>query len=258
MKLMIDQTLKALCALAVATLLVACGASKTVDPLVPTRVIGLGDAHNDTGANQYTVRGTGEVSTVVGQVAALFGGGATVTSYASSTYAPGDLHAQVAGLGALQASDLIVITAGAAEYASAGSVTARADLFLNELIDALDILKAKGAKHILIMSLVDTAINPDQNVVTFNSRISGNLGSYTDVARFTEIGRPAAASIPFPNWATNTNTPYCPAPNPPQGCGVIGGQDASLYFLADSVNPTPVANRWIAQYLYNNTAQGWR
>ena len=251
---MVNQTLKVLCVAALVALLSACGSGKTVDPLVPTRVIGLGDAHNDTGAGQYTVRGTGEVSTVVGQVAALFGGGAAVTSYASSTYAPGDLQTQVAGLGSLQASDLIVITAGAAEYASGAN---GATTFLNELINALDTLKTKGAKHILIMSLVDTAINPDAGVVAFNNTISGGLNSYTDVARYTNIDRPAVTNG-FPNWATNTNTPYCSVTVPPNtGCSVAG-QDPSLYFLADSVNPTPAGNRWIAQYLYNNTAQGWR
>jgi phospholipase/lecithinase/hemolysin len=256
MNLLFNRSIKAICLAAVVALLSACGSGKTNDPFTPVRVIGLGDAHNDMSAGQYTVRGTGDVSTVVGQVAVYFGNGATAQSSVTtgdSTVA--DLNRQVNALGSLQSSDLIVITAGAAEYAGAGAVQARAQTFLSGLTSALDTLKSKGAKHILIMSLVDssTPANADPDVVSFNSWISSNLGGYADVARFTNIDRPSAA---FPNWATNTNTPYCGVGT--TGCSVAAGRDAALYFLADSVNPTPAGNRWIAQYLYNNTAQGWR
>ena len=76
MKPIFSRTLKALCCVMVVATLSACGASSTVSPFVPTRVIGLGDAYNDVGSSingRYTVRGTNEIATVVEQLAAYFG-----------------------------------------------------------------------------------------------------------------------------------------------------------------------------------------
>jgi len=253
----ISKICKVLCASALLALLFACGSGKTVDPYKPTRVIGLGDAHNDMTGTQYTVRGTGEVSTVVGQVAALWGVGSVQSSVVTGNSTVAHLNSQVNALGALSASDLMVITSGTAEFEARvpglAGTTAAATAYLNSLKTALDTLKAKGASHILLMTVVDKAAAVDADVVTFNSVVSSNLGQYADVARLANIERPAAA---FPNWAINTTTPYCGAGT--TGCGTIVGQDPTLYFLADSINPTPAGNRWIAQYLYNVTSQGWR
>jgi hypothetical protein len=246
-----SRTLKALCTLAVVGLLSACGASSTVDPFKPTRVIGLGDAHNDMTATQHTVRGTGDVSTVVGEVARLFGVTVIQSSVVTGDSTVTHLNSQVNALGALQASDLIVITSGAADYIAGGSAAAAA--YLRDLKTALDTLKAKGATHILLMQVVDKSILIDDDLVSFNSVVSAGLSQYADVARLTNIDRPAAI---FPNWQTNTNTPYCGVGST-GGCAV-GANEPDLYFLADSVYPTPAGNRWIAQYMYNVTARGWR
>ena len=256
MNSMLNRTFKALCTVAVVTLLSACGSSTTVDPFKPTRVIGLGDARNDMTGTQYTVRGTVAqvgVPTVVEQVAILFGVGNTAqSSVATGNSTVAHLNTQVGNLGALQASDLIVITSGTAEFVAGGSGAAPA--YLNSLKTALDTLVSKGARHILITPVVDTAVGVNADVVSFNSVVSGGLGQYTNVARIANIERPEVA---FPNWATYTNTPYCGAGT--AGCNYGAGVgDPALYFLADSVNPTPAGNRWIAQYLYNVTAQGWR
>jgi phospholipase/lecithinase/hemolysin len=246
-----SRTLKALCTIAVAGVLTACGSGSTVDPFKPTRVIGLGDAHNDMTATQHTVRVTTGVRTVVQQVATLFGVSTVQSSVATGDSTVADLNIQVNALGQLQASDLIVITSGTADYLAGG--TAGAANYLNGLKTALDTLKAKGATHILLMQVVDKSVTIDNNLVSFNSVVSAGLSQYTDVARLTNIDRPAAL---FPNWATNTNTPYCGAGST-GGCAV-SGNDPELYFLADSVYPTPAGNRWIAQYMYNVTARGWR
>ena len=142
-----SRTLKALCTIVVAGVLTACGSSSTVDPFKPTRVIGLGDAYNDMTGPQSTVRGTLAevgVTTVVEQLAVLFGGGATVTSSASSSYVAGNLTTQASALNALTSSDLIVITAGTKEFVTGGDAAAAA--FLVELKSVLDTLKGKGAK----------------------------------------------------------------------------------------------------------------
>ncbi len=246
-----SRTFKALTALLVVAVLAACGSSSTVDPFKPTRVIGLGDAHNDMSATQHTVRVTTGVRTVVQQVATLFGVSTVQSSVATGDSTVAHLNTQVNALGQLQASDLIVITSGTADYLAGGA--AGATNYLNGLKTALDTLKAKGATHILLMQVVDKSVTIDNNLVSFNSVVSAGLSQYADVARLTNIDRPAAL---FPNWATNTNTPYCGA-NTTGGCA-LGGNDPELYFLADSVYPTPAGNRWIAQYMYNVTARGWR
>jgi phospholipase/lecithinase/hemolysin len=188
-------------------------------------------------------------------VAALFGVAAVQSSVATGDATVADLIAQVNALGPLNSTDLIVITSGAADFAAragAGGTNAAATAYLNSLKIALNTLKNKGATHILLTTVVDTSVNPDPDVVTFNLIVSAGLGDYASVARLTNINRPA---VSFPNWATNTNTPYCGAGL--VGCN-LGVANPDLYFLADTINPTPIANRWIAQYLFDVTAQGWR
>ena len=212
-----------------------------------------GDAYNDTSNAQYTVSGTGQtITTVVAQVAALYGA-PKLESRAISTYTTTqDLVDQANGLGILSATaDLVVITAGTEELKAGVSGAT----FLGDLKRALDIIKAKGAKHIVIMEVVDTTTAPNADAATlaFNTAVKGDLGSYADVARYGNISRPSAA---FPGWATNTNTPYC-------GLGSIGGcavgaNNPDLYFLADSVYPTPAGNRWLGLQLYTGTGGGWR
>jgi hypothetical protein len=254
-----SRTLKALCGLAVAGSLVACGSSSTVDPFMPKRVIGLGDAHNDTSVNQYTVRGTGQtITTVVAQVATLYGA-STVESYASSTYASTvDLMSQINLLGSLSESeDLVVITAGTQELRA--GVTG--STFLNDLKGALDLLKAKGAKHIVVMEVIDisAASLPDQATLDFNLAVKAGLGAYTDVARYGNINRPSAY---FPSWATTGATAFCVAPTTFDGCDFtdVGNAtgDVATYFLADNLNPTPAGNQWLGQQLYLATGGGWR
>ncbi len=262
-----SRTLKALCGLAVAGALVACGSSSTVDPFMPKRVIGLGDAYNDTSNAQYTVRGTTQtITTVVAQVAALYGA-PTVESRASSTYATtADLLAQANQLGSLSATDdLVVITAGTAELRAAilagGSGTDSGTTFLGNLKSALDIIKGKGAKHIVVMEVIDisAASLPDQATLDFNLAVKAGLGAYTDVARYGNINRPSAY---FPSWATTGATAFCVTPTTFDGCDFtdVGNAtgDVATYFLADNLNPTPAGNQWLGTQLFNATGGGWR
>ena len=253
----ISRTFKALCAVALMALLSACGgASSTVDPFKPTRVIGLGDAYNDTSNAQYTVSGTGQtITTVVAQVAALYGA-STVESLASSTYAStNDLLAQANQLGSLSATaDLVVITAGTKEFIGGNDSTGAG--YLAMLKSVLDTLKGKGAKHIVIMEVVDLSQMGGvySDPVNFNSTVKAGLSAYTDVARYGNISRPSAY---FPGWVNGVRTPYCPSPNVITGCPYTAG-DVSTYFLADNLNPTPAGNQWLGMQLYNGTGGGWR
>jgi len=187
-----SRTLKSLCTVAVVALLSACGASSTVDPFHPKRVIGLGDAYNDVGSDgsgnaPFTVRGTSEVATVVEHVAALFNVGSDGTfkavqagfapqSLASTgvfSYAAGgalinsgsnSLADQIKQLDAdvghaLNSSDLIVVAAGTqdikATYSLAGAETA-AGLFAAQIQKLLEM----GAKHVLILQPLELSLTP--------------------------------------------------------------------------------------------------
>jgi hypothetical protein len=41
---------------------------------------------------------------------------------------------------------------------------------------------------------------------------------------------------------------------------MVTGEDtqAGTTLFADNLNLTPAGNRWVSQYIYNATAQGWR
>lgn len=255
-----SRTLKALWVVAAVAMLSACGSSSTVDPFKPTRVIGLGDAYNDTSASQATVTGTGAISTVAGQIAALYGA-STLESPASSAYATtDDLLAQIATLGNISGTtDLVVIAAGTREFLAGNDP--KGETFLTKLKQALDALRAKGAKHIIFMEVVD--ISPAgiyADPLAFNTTVKGGLGSYVDIARYGNINRPSAF---FPGWATSGPgaTPYCTSPSTLDGCALgdtTGTADVTTYFLADNLHPTPAGNQWLAQQLFLSTGGGWR
>ena len=304
-----SRTFKALCTVAVVALLSTCGASSTVSPFVPTRVIGLGDAYNDVGSagGPFTVRGTNEVATVVEQVAVLFGVGSSGTFVSAGTYttlpASGVFSYAVGGTlinsgadsladqisrlsddvgGTLTSSDLIVIAAGTqdikATYTTTGAETAAV-----LLEDQVKILLGKGAKHILILQPLELSVTPyavvnsiPVNVTTsptvkFNSKISGELFDYVSRqglsynpviygAAFSSIYNTYAQTSPYAEFSTSTQVPYCPTPTILTGCTQTLN-DAAVYdttLFADNLNLTPAGNRWVAGFLYNATAQGWR
>lgn len=256
MKTSIHRLLKACCTVAVAVTLVACGgATSTVNPFQPTRVIGLGDWHNNENTT-LTVTGTtdGLRTTVAGQVAALFGSGLTWdSSQASDAARATDLPTQINHYSSFSATDLVVITVGTNDFVA----NVPAATFLNDLKQALDLLRSKGATHILVMSVVDISFGTHYtSPAAFNGTVSGGLGSYTDIVRYTNIDAPSTGV--FSAWPNA----YCDTPAVLDGCTLTGQTNAAAnvttYFLADNLHTTPAGNRWIGQYLYNVTAQGWR
>jgi phospholipase/lecithinase/hemolysin len=213
------RTLKALCSVMVAAMLSACGASSTVDPFQPTRVIGLGDGYNDVGSDlsgnaPFTVTGTGEIATVVEQVAALFGVGSHGTFVTTGTYSQlpalgvfsyavggalinsgaDSLAAQISRLsddigGTFNASDLIVIAAGTQNIKAAYSI-AGAEAAAVLLEDQVKTLLRMGARHILILQPLELSVTPyavrnsisvnvtSSPTVKFNAKVSGDLNDY--------------------------------------------------------------------------------
>jgi hypothetical protein len=314
-----SRILKALCVVTAVASLSACGgASSTVNPFVPTRVIGLGDAYNDVGSDNsghapFTVTGTGEVSTVVEQVAALFGVGSSGTFVGAVTYtnlpASGVFSYAVGGAlinsgadsladqivslsadvgGAFTSSDLIVIAAGTQDI-KAHYTTTDAETAAGLLEAQVKILLGKGAKHILILQPLELSVTPyarANNIavdvtlsptVKFNTKISGELYDYVSRqglsynpviygSAFSSTFNTYAQTTPYLEFSTSTQVPYCtstpPSTDPASmsGCSKRVG-DSTVYdttLFADNLNLTPAGNRWVAQYLYNATAQGWR
>jgi len=188
-----SRTLKALCTVAVAALLSACGASSTVDPFVATRVIAFGDGFNNVdihGSGVSTVRATDTTAnpivyvtddTIAGRIATRYGivvkqvtatGGANPLaatggfSYATATARVSDMAAQIdtfltsAG-GTVAKKDLIVIAVGNWDiYDAVLSGAASMDTSTTALVTAIQRLTDAGAEHVVVMPPINMARTP--------------------------------------------------------------------------------------------------
>jgi adhesin HecA-like repeat protein len=172
----------------IATIMAACalvgcgGASSTVDPLVPTRVIAFGDALSDTsslpiGSGQFTVR-TGETdNTLAGRLAAKYGivlnNGSTTSggySYADGTLNSGkvsDVGNQITTyLGhvgnSIGAKDLIIITVGSQDiyYAAKNNNPNGVVSAATNLTSQIQRLTNAGAKYVLVVLPINMARTP--------------------------------------------------------------------------------------------------
>ena len=283
-----SRTFKAFCMVAAAVLLTACGSSSTVDPFKPTRVVGLGDGYNDmrtaAGGLAPTVReGAGTTGSVVEQVAAYFGQ-SNVVSYASGGKRIADLAAQITSAGAFSDGDLVIITIGTFDVKASANPTTEAQA----LVTHVQNIKAAGAKHILIMPVLDVSRTPwgransfDTTATnTFNSAVlsalSGAFGGqspntviYANASGVTSLFLTATSMTtysPFTDTGFNSTaagtTPACGDATVFIGCDASVPTAASRSYttmlFADGIHLTPAGNRWVAQFLYNATAQGWR
>ena len=280
---MFSRTLKALCTVMVAALLSACGASSTVQPFQPTRVVGLGDGYNDANA---TVREGSTTDTVVQQIAAYFGQ-TNVVSYASSGKKIADLATQITtatNAGGFTSGDLVVITVGTHDVISGTNLTTAK----STLVSAVQSLLDAGVKHVLIMPVLEVSLTPwgrstsfDANATnTFNDGIltvlsttyggqSTNKVIYANTSGLTVAFRTATsvalAYSPFTDTGFGGTDPACgngfvaPAANW-TGCTTAAPTNANYttMLFADGIHLTPAGNRWTAGFLYNATAAGWR
>ena len=175
-----SRTFKALCAVALMALLSACGgASSTVDPFTPKRIIAFGDGFSYVDGNGYglsTVR-TNEVdNTIVGRIAARVGivvkavssnplaatGG---FSYASPKARVADVGTQIntfltdAG-GVVGDKDMIIITVGNWDVYDAVMSNANMDTAATNLVTAVKRLTNAGAKHVVLIPAINMARTP--------------------------------------------------------------------------------------------------
>jgi len=276
-----SRPLKALFAIMMLALLAGCGSSSTVSPFQPTRVVGLGDGYNDVNA---TVREGSSTDTVVQQMAAYFGQ-SNVVSYASSGQKIADLASQITtatNAGGFSSGDLVVITVGTHDVISGTNLTqAKSDL-----VAAVQSILTAGAKHVLIMPVLEVSLTPwgrsasfDANATnTFNDGILGAMGTafggqshntviYANASNLTVTFRTvtstALAVAPFTDTGYGGTDPACGSSSVVNtawtGC-LVGSAPASYttMLFADGIHLTPAGNRWAAGFLYNATAAGWR
>jgi len=287
-----SRTLKALCVLAVVGLLSACGASSTVSPFKPTRVVGLGDGYNDirtaTGGAAPTVRtGAGTTSSVVERVAAYFGQ-SNVVSAATGGARIADLAAQINSIGSFSSGDLVVIAVGTFDVKENAIPATEAQT----LVTQVQRLKTAGVTHILIMPVLDVSRTPWGRANSFNTTATNTFNTALLTALSTAFGGQSPNTVIFANasgvtslflTATSVATfspftdtgyngtaagtvPACGNPAPllgdtsiPVGCDASAANASYTTMLfADGIHLTPAGNSWVASYLYNSTAQGWR
>jgi phospholipase/lecithinase/hemolysin len=284
MNKILSRSLQTMCTTVVLTaMLSACGSGgSTVDPFKPTRVIGLGDGYNDPTA---TVRETGSTTgSVVEQVATYFGQ-TNVVSKAHSGKVMADLNGQIQEIidneGGFSSGDLVVIAVGTFD------VKASADPLVEvpKLVAAVTRLKGQGVTHTLIMPVLDVSRTPWGRANSFSTTATNTFNTELLTALSTAFGGTSQNSVIFANasgvtsyfltatsqatYSPFTDTGYdgTPAGTSP-ACGdatAFGGcadSAASVNYatmlFADGIHLTPAGNRWVAQYLYNATAQGWR
>ena len=272
-----SRTLKALSTLLLTAVLTACGSSSTVDPFKPTRVVGLGDGYNDPAA---TVDDGTTTRTVVGQVAAYFGQ-SDVRNVAASGAVIADLAAQITSVGSFSAGDLVVITVGTFDVKAGATPATEAQT----LVTQIQRLKTAGVKHILVMPVLDVSRTPwgraNPGVVsttatnTFNTAVltalsaafggeSSNSVIYANASGVTSLFLTATSLTTFSpftdtgyNGTSSGTTPAC-GTAADFVCVSTPNVSYPTMLFANGIHLTPAGNRWVAQYLYNATAQGWR
>ena len=262
-----SRTLKALSTLLLTAVLTACGSSSTVDPFKPTRVIGLGDGFNDSAR--------AIAPTVADQVAANFGLGlSSVVNRGSTTATIASLSAQIDGVGGFTSGDLVVISVGTIDVQNAASPTANNEV--PELVRQVQRLLNNNVKHVLVMPVLDVSRTPwgiagsfeqgstpaTNSTGTFNgevlSQLSANFGGLSpNPVIYANSGTSPISSQFLSMTAT---TPIWISPfNCFKRAGCTNGAtaDTSLFDTSDTYL-TPAGNKWVANLLYNATAQGWR
>ena len=286
-----SRTFKALCMLTVVGLLSACGASSTVDAFKPTRVVGLGDGYNDIrtaiGGAAPTVReGANLTGSVVEQVAAYFGQ-INVVSYASGGARVADLAAQIDAVGSFSSGDLVLIAVGTFDVKAGANPVTEAQT----LTAQVQRLKTAGVKHILVMPVLDVSrtpwgransFDPTASISTsltntFNTEVlsafstafggqTPNTVIYANASGLTSLFLTATSLTTYPpftdtgyNGTAAGTTPACGNAALFVGCDASAANSTFATMLfADGIHLTPAGNRWVAQFLFNATRQGWR
>ena len=210
-------------ALMSACALVGCGgASSTVNPLTPKRIIAFGDGHSavDTsGYGTFTVRTSDTDNTVAGRIAIKYSttkltpvtSAASIAATGNFSYADGTARAaglvtQVgyffSGGNTPGANDLFIITVGALDiydaYTSSASLTTATD----KIVASVKRLTDAGAKYVLVVYPINMARTPWGN------------GSATIQALSYDTGTSCLSFSCKLTTSLNTNYPATSSHNP--------------------------------------------
>jgi len=179
------STLTRIAALMVACVLVGCGgASSTVNPLTPTRIIAFGDAFStvdSSGYATYSVNTSETNATVASRIATTYGFTLKAVASSSDVIASGTAYSYAAGTDtsiatATQISnylanntpgskDLFIITAGTQDIIAVSSGynsinTTAIAAAATALTAAIQTLTNKGAQYVLVMQPINVARTP--------------------------------------------------------------------------------------------------
>jgi hypothetical protein len=183
----------------------------------------------------------------------------------------------LADVGTFTDKDLIVITAGTRDIkGNLDAVTTVAALTgqVRRLLDA-------NAKHVLIMQPLDIAYTPfgraagtyagktvtfvNEELTQLQALVRGggyakNPVIFTNATGLSSSFNTYTYTTPYGQFTTSTQVPYCSSPTTLTGCAMASGADTTVAttLFADNLNLTPVGNQWVASFLYNATASGWR
>lgn len=198
------STLMRIATLMAACVLVGCGgASSTVNPLTPTRIIAFGDAFStvdSSGYATYSVNTSSTDATVASRIASIYGltlkyrtsasaviASGTAYSYAAGTATASDTYTQIATYLAKNtpgAKDLFIITAGTQDIAAAAPTnnTTAIATAATKLTDAVQLLTNAGAEYVLVMQPINVARTPP--FLALNGvRPAGTYASYNSYAQ---------------------------------------------------------------------------
>ena len=179
------STFTRIAALMVACVLVGCGgASSTVNPLTPTRIIAFGDAFStvdSSGYATYSVNTSETNATVASRIATTYGFTLKAVASSSDVIASGTAYSYAAGTDtsiatATQISnylanntpgskDLFIITAGTQDIIAVSSGynsinTTAIAAAATALTAAIQTLTNKGAQYVLVMQPINVARTP--------------------------------------------------------------------------------------------------
>ena len=175
-------TLMRIATLMVACVLVGCGgASSTVNPLTPTRVIAFGDAFStvdSSGYATYSVNTSETNATVASRIASIYGFTLKAVASSSAVIASGTAYSYAAGTATSSATatqisnylanntpgskDLFIITAGTQDIISAAPTndTTAIATAATALTSAIQSLTNAGAQYVTVMQPINVARTP--------------------------------------------------------------------------------------------------
>jgi lysophospholipase L1-like esterase len=186
----------------------------------------------------------------------------------------------LADVGTFTDKDLIIITAGTRDIkGNLDAVTTVAALTgqVRRLLDA-------NAKHVLIMQPLDIAYTPfgrtagtyagktvtfvNEELTQLQALVRGggyakNPVIFTNATGLSSSFNTYTYTTTYGQFTTSTQAAYCTHGTKAtdlKGCAISDG-DGTTYtttLFADNLNLTPIGNQWVASFLYNATASGWR